>query len=197
MTTDYKEKIGELVGVEVIEKNGIDVEKLRKLLLAGVGAEFFTYYYYTILRMHCTGRDGEGVKEIVEDARIEDRNHFEAMVPRLYEIGGALPRDVRQFADLAGCPDAYLPKDWEDIEEILKVLLEAERCAIRSWGEVCDYTANKDHRTYNIAQAIMQEEIEHEAWFVELLTKRPSGHFRRSFVGQSPHTAGHGGLQHL
>ena len=51
MTTDYKEKIGELVGIEVIEKNGIDVEKLRKLLLAGVGAEFFTYYYYTILRM--------------------------------------------------------------------------------------------------------------------------------------------------
>jgi len=197
MTTDYKEKIGELVGIEVIEKNGIDVEKLRKLLLAGVGAEFFTYYYYTILRMHCTGRDGEGIKEIVEDARIEDRNHFEAMVPRLYEIGGALPRDVRQFADLAGCPDAFLPNDWEDVEEILKVLLEAERCAIRSWGEVCDYTTNKDHRTYAIAQAIMQEEIEHEAWFVELLTKRPSGHFRRSFVGQSPHTKGHGGLQHL
>ncbi len=40
MTTDYKEKIGELTGIEVIEKNGIDVEKLRKLLLAGVGAEF-------------------------------------------------------------------------------------------------------------------------------------------------------------
>ena len=173
------------------------MEKLRKLLLAVVCAEFFTYYYYTILRMHCTGRDGEGVKEIVEDARIEDRNHFEAMVPRLYEIGGNLPRDVRKFADIAGCPDAFLPDDWEDVETILTVLLAAERCAIRSWGEVCDYTANKDHRTYNIAQAIMQEEIEHEAWFVELLTKRPSGHFRRAFVGQSPHTMGHGGLQHL
>ena len=197
MSTNYKDKIGELVGVEVIEKNGIDVEKLRQLLLAGVGAEFTTYYYYTILRMHCTGQDGEGLKEIVEDARIEDRNHFEAMVPRLYEIGGALPRDIRKFADIAGCPDAYLPDNWEDVEEILKVLLEAERCAIRSWGEVCDYTQNKDHRTYAIAQAIMQEEIEHEAWFVELLTKRPSGHFRRSFVGQSPHTKGQGGLIHL
>ena len=31
MTTDYKEKIGELVGIEVIEKNGIDLEKLRKI----------------------------------------------------------------------------------------------------------------------------------------------------------------------
>ena len=45
------------------------------------------------------------------------------MVPRLYEIGGNLPRNVRDFADLAGCPDAFLPDDWEDVEQILKVLL--------------------------------------------------------------------------
>ena len=48
--------------------------------------------------MHCTLLDGEGIKEIVEDARIEDRNHFEAMVPRLYELGGNLLRDIRDFA---------------------------------------------------------------------------------------------------
>jgi len=192
-----EDKIGKLVGIEVLEKNGIDVEKLRKMIQAGVGAEFTTYYYYTILRMHCTGLEGEGIKEIVEDARIEDRNHFEAMTPRLYEIGGKLPRDIREFADVAGCPDAFLPDNWENLEEILKVLLEAERCAIRSWGEVCDYTYGKDHRTYDIAQKIMQEEVEHEAWFVELLSKRPAGHFRRAFVGQSPHTKGQGGLIHL
>jgi ferritin-like protein len=170
---------------------------LKELITKGVGAEFTTYYYYTILRMHCTGLEGEGIKEIVEDARIEDRNHFEAMVPRLYELGGALPRDIRKFADQAGCPDAYLPDNWEDINSILKVLLEAEQCAIRSWGEVCDMTTGKDPRTYDIAQRIMQEEVEHEAWFVELLSKRPSGHFRRKFVGQSPHTGDQGSLIHL
>jgi ferritin-like protein len=53
-------------------------------------------------------------------------------------------------------------------------------------------TAGKDPRTYDIAQGIMQEEIEHEAWFIELLSKRPSGHFRRRFVGQSPHSGTHG-----
>jgi ferritin-like protein len=116
------------------------------------------------------------------------------MVPRLYELGGGLPRDIRKFADQAGCPDAYLPDNWEDINSILKVLLEAEQCAIRSWGEVCDMTAGKDPRTYDIAQAIMQEEVEHEAWFIELLSKRPSGHFRRRFVGQSPHVLGNKGV---
>ena len=177
--SDTKGKVPNIVAIDVIKKNGVDVEKLKELITKGVGAEFTTYYYYTILRMHCTGLDGEGIKEIVEEARIEDRNHFEAMVPRLYELGGSLPRDIRKFADQAGCPDAYLPDNWENLTSIIEVLLGAEQCAIRSWGEVCDMTAGKDPRTYDIAQTIMQEEIEHEAWFIELLSKRPSGHFRR------------------
>ncbi len=181
--------IPKIEALEILKKNGVNVEKLKELITKGVGSEFCTYYYYTILRMHCTGMDGEGIKEIVEDARIEDNNHFEAMVPRLYELGGGLPNDIRKFTEQAGCPDPYLPKDWENVDSILKVLLESEQCAMRSWEEVCAMTIGKDHRTFQIAQGILQEEIEHEAWFIELLSKRPSGHFRRKFVGQSPHLA--------
>jgi ferritin-like protein len=191
MSGKTKDFVPKIVAVEMLEKNGVDVERSKESIRRGIGAEFSTYYHYTILRMHCTGLEGEGIKEIVEDARIEDRNHFESMVPRLYELGGSLPKDVSELMDQASCPHAYLPDNWEDIDSILKVLLEAEQCAMRSWGEVCDMTTGKDPRTYSIAQAILQEEIEHEAWFIELLSKRPSGHFRRRFVGQSPHTAQH------
>src|SRR3989337_2716862 len=104
------DKIPNIVALEVLEKNGVNIDRLKELITKGVGAEFTTYYYYTILRMHCTGLEGEGIKEIVEDARIEDRNHFEAMVPRLYELGGALPRDIRKLADKAECPDALFPE---------------------------------------------------------------------------------------
>jgi len=169
----------------------VDVKKLLDLLIAGVSAEFTTYYYYTILRMHCVGLEGEGIKEIVEDARIEDRNHFEAMTPRIYELGGSLPEDIREFANKAACPDAKLPENWRDVREIIKVLLAAEQCAIKSWAAVCEMTNGKDPRTYDIAQRIMQEEIEHEAWFLELLYGRPSAHFRRRFIGESPHAGQH------
>src|SRR5437773_7058363 len=98
------------VGVEVIRARGVDVEKLIKMLVANAAAEFAsTYYYYTILRMHLAGN--EDYKEICEDARLEDRAHFELITPRLYELGGGLSRDIREFADRAGCPDAYLPAD--------------------------------------------------------------------------------------
>src|SRR5579883_1703660 len=139
-----RSKEPEVVGREVLEKAGLNVKELIDKLVAAVAAEFTTYYYYTILRMHLTGMEGEGLKEIAEDARLEDRLHFELMTPRIYELGGQIPNDIRKFADLAACPDAYLPKDWKDPKTILEVLLKAEQCAIRVWTDVCNMTLGKD-----------------------------------------------------
>jgi ferritin-like protein len=205
------------VARQVVERAGLNVDELVQKLVAAAAAEFTTFYYYTILRVHAIGFEGEGLKEIIEDARIEDRNHFEALVPRIYELGGALPRDVRAFADVAGCPDAYLPDSLvrtagaatvaelpgtkhtamgdypplsgDPIRDLLTVLVEAERCAIRTYTDICNYTFGKDHRTYELSLAILNEEIEHEAWFSEFLGEGPSGHFRRGAPGESPYVA--------
>ncbi len=164
---------------EMVERSGINVDDLLELLIKNAAAELTTFYYYTILRANLIGLEGEGVKEIAETARIEDRNHFEALVPRIYELGGALPRDMKEFHDISACPPAYLPKDSTNVTEILKVLVEAERCAVRGYTQICAMTAGKDHRTYDLAQAILNEEIEHESWFSEFLGEGPSGHFLR------------------
>jgi ferritin-like protein len=177
------------VAIQVVERAGIDVKQLLDKLVRAAGAEFTTYYYYTILRVNAIGLDGEGLKEIIEDARIEDRNHFEVLVPRIYELGGELPRDIRAFADQAACPDAYLPENPRDMHAMLNVLVEAERCAIRVYTDICEMTCGKDHRTYDLSLAILNEEIEHEAWFSEFLGEKPSGHFRRGAPGESPYTS--------
>ena len=199
------------VGVEALEARGVDVDQLIEKLVDAAGAEFTTYYYYTILRVYLAGN--EDYKEICEDARLEDRAHFELIFPRIYELGGTIPYDIRTFADRAGCPDAYLPGSDNgrhkpeparnivtDVKaaDVLTVLLEAERCAIRTWSEVCDLTYGKDPRTYDMASRILQEEVEHEAWFIELLSMerdgqvRPSAHFRRGEPGEAPYSKNRG-----
>jgi ferritin-like protein len=166
------------VAIEMVKKSGVDLDKLLKLLVRNASAELTTYYYYTILRANLIGLEGEGIKEIAETARIEDRNHFEALMPRIYELGGELPGSMKEFHDLSACPPASLPKN-PDAKAILKVLVEAERCAVRGYTEICNMTAGKDHRTYDLALAILNEEIEHESWFSEFLGEGPSGHFLR------------------
>lgn len=177
------------VGMETIRERGGDPEEIREKLIDAIGAEFTTYYYYTNLRTHLAGN--EDYKEITEDARLEDRAHFELVMPRVYELDGMIPNDIREFADRASCPDAELPDDPRP-ENILEVLLEAERCAIRTWSEVCDMTRECDPRTYDMAQRILQEEMDHEAWFIELLSMErdgevnPAGHFVRGEPGDAP-----------
>lgn len=210
------------IALQMVEQAGINVNELLDKLVRAASAEFTTYYYYTILRVNAIGLEGEGLKEIIEDARLEDRNHFEALIPRIYELGGELPRDIRDFANMAACPDAYLPERGQgcdstsprvgftsggteeakeaisevkeavqqgDIQPLLQVLVEAERCAIRVYTDICNMTFGKDHRTYELSLAILNEEIEHEAWFSEFLGEGPSGHFRRGVPGESPYTS--------
>ncbi len=167
------------VAREMVEKTGVNLENLLDLLISNAAAEITTYYYYTILRVNLIGMEGEGIKQIAETARIEDRNHFEALIPRIYELGGKLPNSMKEFHDISACPPASLPDNPENTMEMLKVLVKAERCAVRGYTQICNVTAGKDHRTYALAQAILNEEIEHESWFSEFLGEGPSGHYLR------------------
>ncbi|HZC00951.1 MAG TPA: ferritin-like domain-containing protein, partial [Gammaproteobacteria bacterium] len=124
-----------------------------------------------------------------EDARIEDRNHFEALVPRIYELGGQLPKSMVDFHNISACPPASLPTDPTDIKAMLNVLVEAERCAVRGYTRICDVTLGKDHRTYELSAAILHEEIEHESWFSESLGEDPSGHALRRSGENSPYVS--------
>ena len=185
------EKIN-VVGVKVLEQNGINVDEIIKLLVYNASVEFTAYYYFTNLRMHCTGPEGESMKGIIEDARLEDLSHFESCLSRIYELGGILPIDAQEFIRMSGFEflQLFSPKR-TDLNEILKKCLKAEQGAIVNWNRLCNLTIGRDPATYDIAKDILKEEIEHESWFLELLYERPSGHMRRKYPGERPHTHKH------
>ncbi|MGE5705482.1 MAG: DNA protection during starvation protein [Nitrososphaerales archaeon] len=185
------EKIN-VVGIKVLEQNGINIDEITKLLVFNASVEFAAYYYFTNLRMHCTGQDGESIKGVIEDARLEDLSHFESSLSRIYELGAILPIDAQDFIRMSGCEFLQLPSpNKTDLKEILQKCLKAEQGAIVNWNKLCNLTNGKDPATYDIAKDIIREEIEHESWFLELLYGRPSGHMRRKFPGERPHTHKH------
>ena len=186
-----KIKTPHVVGVEILKKNGINVDKLIKELVFNASVEFTAYYYFTLLRANCTGLEGEGIKGVIEDARLEDLSHFESCIERIYQLGGSLPKDATDFIKMSGCEFLQLPPNPTDLKAILEKCLKAEQGAIVNWDRVCQMTHGKDPATYDIAKDILAEEIEHESWFLELLYARPSGHMRRKYSGERPHTQKH------
>jgi len=65
-----------------------------------------------------------------------------------------------------------------NVDELVQLLVN-NAAAVRGYTHICNLTAGKDHRTYDLSQAILNEEIEHESWFSEFLGEGPSGHFLR------------------
>ena len=180
-----------VVGINDVKQNGLDVDEVLKALIYNASVEFTAYYYFTNLRAHCTGLEGEGIKGVIEDARLEDLSHFESCIQRIYELGGILPNDAMEFVRMSGCEFLQLPSPHSNLQEILKKCLAAEQGAIVNWNKMCNLTLGKDPATYDIAKDILKEEIENEAWFLELIHGRPSGHMRRKYSGERPHTSRH------
>ncbi len=180
-----------VVGVKILEQNGINTKELINALVYNASVEFTAYYYFTNLRAHCTGMEGEGLKGVIEDARLEDLSHFESCLSRIYELGGTLPINAQDFIKMSGCEFLQLPTNPTDTKAILEKCLKAEQGAIVNWNKICKMTHGKDPATYDVAKDILREEIEHEAWFLELLYGRPSGHMRRKYSGERPHTQKH------
>ncbi len=179
-----------VVGVEFLKQNGLDVDGLIKELVINASVEFVAYYYFTNLRSFCTGMEGEGIKGVIEDARLEDLSHFESCIDRIFQLGGEFPKDIVEFCHKSGAD--FLQSDKSTtLKEILEKCLKAEQGAIINWNKICQMTHGKDPMTYEIAADILAEEIEHESWFLELLDGRPSGHMRRRYSGERPHTGKH------
>jgi ferritin-like protein len=128
--------------------------------------------------VNLTDLDGEGVKQIAEDTRVEDRNHFEALVPRIFaNFGGKLPDSVVEFRNISACRSASGSIQCED--HVADPRRAAERCAVCDSTQVCNMTFAKDHRTHDLALAILHEAIDQEVWFSAFLGRSPSSHYSR------------------
>ncbi len=184
------------VARELVEGSGIDAGRLVDLLVERAMAEVGNYYYYTLLRLHLVGVEGDALRRVIDDAREEDRNHYEVLVPRIFELGGSLPAVLGGSGGLAALQD--LPAE-ADVPDILPVLLKSAEESVRAYTHLCALTSGKDHRTYNLVLAILHEEIAHQVWFLEFLGRglaEPRSYHQRAispFVTpflQSPRVAG-------
>ena len=108
----------------------------------------------------------EVAHEVFEHSVALGRATQRDVIERLFDDG---PERVCRPGRLPG----YLPSNPRDMKAMLAVLVEAERCAVRTYTEICNMTFGKDHRTYDIALAILNVEVEPEAWFSEYRSEGP------------------------
>ncbi|MHB1528747.1 MAG: ferritin-like domain-containing protein [Acidiferrobacteraceae bacterium] len=170
---------------ELIEINGVDVDKLLDSLTRMATCELANYYYYSVLRLMLVGVEGDALRTIIEEARVEDHRHFEALMPRIYDLGGSLP-DLSAVEFSSALSLNKLPRDASSIDEVLETLRDAADHYVREYSRICSMTCGKDNRTYSLALAILHEKIQHQVWFLEFIGHGPGEHFLKEGRTASP-----------
>jgi Protein distantly related to bacterial ferritins len=158
------------MGAHGIEIAGVDVQKLIGMLNGALSEEWLAYYQYWIgARLMEGPMRSEIEPELLLHAN-QELNHAVLIVGRIIQLGGTPivhPADWFKFShcEYDAPTDPY-------VEVVLNQNLKGERCAIKRYKELADFTNGKDHTTHQMATTILNEELEHEQdiedWITDL-----------------------------
>jgi len=158
------------MGQEAANVSSVDKGKLLEMLNAALSEEWLAYYQYWIGARLMEGPMRSEVEPELLVHADEELNHAVMVVERIIQLGGTPVINPADWTKRARC--AYEEPSDPYVEAILKQNLTGERCAIKRYQEIADFTAGKDHSTHQMAVQILNDELEHEddieAWIADL-----------------------------
>ena len=148
------------MGKEAIKVSSVDVDKLIEMLNAALSEEWLAYYQYWIGARLMEGPMRSEVEPELLVHADEELGHAVLVVDRIIQLGGTPVINPKDWTKHARC--AYEEPSDPYIERILEQNLAGERCAIKRYQEIADFTAGKDHATHQMAVQSLNDELEHE-----------------------------------
>ncbi|MDT8390830.1 MAG: ferritin-like domain-containing protein [Lentisphaeria bacterium] len=158
------------MGKQGLEILGVDSQELIQMLNEALAEEWLAYYQYWIgARMMEGPMRSEIEPELLLHAD-QELNHAVMVVNRIIQLGGTPVLTPADWMKLSQC--AYEAPEDPYTEVILTQNLNGERCAIKRYKGIADFTNGKDHTTHQMATNILNEELEHEQdiedWIADL-----------------------------
>ena len=148
------------MGQQGIKVASVDVRQLIDMLNAALSEEWLAYYQYWIGARLMEGPMRSEVEPELLLHATQELGHAVLVVDRIIQLGGTPVINPNEWTKLARC--TYDEPNDPYFEVILEQNLSGERCAIKRYKEIADFTNGKDHTTHQMAVSILNEEIEHE-----------------------------------
>ncbi len=159
------------MGKRGIEIAGVDTKKLLVMLNGALAEEWLAYYQYWIGARVMEGPMRSEIEPELLVHATQELNHAVMVVGRIIQLGGVPVLTPEDWMKLSSC--AYEKPEDPYIEIVLEQNLRGERCAIKRYSDIANFTNGKDHSTHQIAVQILNEELEHEQdiedWISDIL----------------------------
>ncbi len=141
--------------ISKVDKNG-----LLELLNTAFAEEWLAYYQYWIGAQVATGPMRITIiGEFLEHAN-EELEHAKKLSNRILQLGGTPIINPLEWEKKAKCK--YEEPSDSFVLTLIEQNLQAERCAIARYQQICDMCHGKDYETFKLSEEILHEEIDHE-----------------------------------
>ena len=147
-------------GREIVERAGVDVDTLIKVLNQAYCDEWLAYYQYWVGAKVASGPHAHLLIPELEEHAAEELEHAQKLAKRIIELGGTPVLSPKQWMEESTC--GYLPPSNTDAIAILTQNIQAERCAIEVYNRILERLKGRDPVTAHLIRSILADEIEHE-----------------------------------
>jgi bacterioferritin len=151
----------------VTDTYGADKERVISLLNDVVATEVVCWLRYTRHAVSAIGIDRAQVAAEFKEHAKEEMDHALRAADRITQLGGEPDFDPATLA--ARAHTEYQTAADDDLGEMLRQNLVAERIVIQSYQEIIRWLGDKDPTTRRLMEDILEEEEEHADDLVDLL----------------------------
>jgi bacterioferritin len=154
------------MGKKAREIIGKDVEGIISELNRALADEWLAYLQYLNSAKIIRGRMASVAAKELESIAKDELEHATELTERIIQLGGKPIVDPKEYYTKTNC-GYEVPN--EDVKKALNAGVKGERCAIDVYKKIAEMVKGKDEITYQLMIHIMNEEIEHEQRFENLL----------------------------
>jgi bacterioferritin len=149
---------------------GLAIEDLVADLNRAYADEWLAAYAYNYMSQVVSGRPAaRQLRELLLDTSKDELEHQEELAERILSLGGKPVADITKLVEASNAGYPMPPANEKDFEGIVKTVVAAERDAIEVYQRLVQKTHGKDVITYNLILHILEEEVEHEDEFENLI----------------------------
>jgi len=156
--TELRRRARENLEKGAVTRNyGGDAEKSIDLLQTALATEIVCVLRYSAHAVAAVGIDSEAVKDEFAEHAAEEREHMEAIAERINQLGGTPNFSPEGLATRSASEYGSA----EELVDMIKENLIAERIAVEHYRELIRYFADNDPTTRVMLEGILATEEEH------------------------------------
>lgn len=149
----------------------LSLKELIKDLNKAYADEWLAFYLYWYMAQTVSGRAYEDISEFLNKIAKDELEHAQELADLIIKLGDVPIANPMELEKGANCPYMMPPKNTADVNRIIRIVTEAEGCAIDVYNKIAKKALGKDNVTYQLITHILAEEVDHEEMFENLLER--------------------------